>query len=132
MFTGIPHTDIDAVWDEVLPWVELACKRMRGRMYPEDIKKFLNDRAMQLWTFRDVHGVAAICVTEIINYPQKKYCRIFIGSGRNRKDWQNHRKTIENWAQSEGCDGVESMARMGWGKIFDDYKQTHIVLEKEF
>lgn len=104
---------------------------MRGKMIPEDLFNYLENREMQLWIYRDPHGVAAVCVTEIVSYPRKKYCRIFIGTGRNRRDWQHHRKSIEEWAKAQKCDGMESFARKGWAEIFNDYKNTHIILEKE-
>jgi hypothetical protein len=132
MFTGIPYTSVDEVWKDVLPWIESACKSARGKFEPDDYRLALIARDMQLWTYRDKHGVAAVCVTEIVKYPRKKYCRIVIGTGRNRKAWQDYRKTIEEWAVSQGCDGMESFARKGWARIFTDYQTTHIVLERQF
>lgn len=133
MFTGVLHTEIDSVWPEVEPWIKQACERMCGRYEPKHIKQRLIDRSMQLWTYRDAHGVAAVCVTHIEEYPTgKKYCRIFMGMGRNRREWQDSRHIIEQWARSQGCDGMESFARRGWTKIFNDYRHSHNILEKEF
>ena len=135
MFTGILHTEIDSVWSEVLPWIEQACGRMRGRMRAEHVKEFLENRTMQLWVYRDAHGVAAVCVTEIVNYPLKKYCRIFIGTGRKRREWQHYVGVIEAWAKSMRFDGIESFARIGWWRAFFKsigFQRTHEIIEKEF
>lgn len=130
-FTGILHTEIESVWPEVRPFIASACERMSGRMDEEDVKRFLLSGDMQLWVNRK-EEITAVCVTEVINYPKKKACRIFIGTGKNRRDWQNYRWVIEEWARSQGCDGMESFARKGWARIFTDYKSTHIILEKGF
>lgn len=135
MFLGIPYTDIDSVWMEILPWIEIACRKSKYRYLPEDIYKFLLDREMQLWVWKK-QTIEACCVTEITNYPRKKYAQIRIGCGRNRKDWQQCVLTLEEWAKSEKCDGIESIAREGWWKAFyrflKGWEKTHIFIEKEF
>jgi hypothetical protein len=136
MFTGVTHEHIDEVWPEVLPWVEQACGRMRGRYESPHIKERLISGAMQLWVYRNAHGVAAICVTHIETYPTgKKYCRIFIGTGRKRREWQQYVFVIEAWAKSIFCNGCESFARIGWWRAFFKsigWQRTHEIIEKEF
>lgn len=135
MFTGIPHTEIDSVWPEVLPWIDGACARMRGRFWSCDIKEALINRDMQLWVYRDAHGVAAVCVTQLPPYPRKKLAQIFIGTGRHRHKWQHHVETLEEWAKMQGCVGIESFSRIGWWRAFFrsiGWKRTHEVIEKEF
>ena len=135
MFTGIPHTELDSVWQEVLPWIESACRRTNGRYLASDIYRSLQLRETQLWAYRN-GGIEAVCVTEIIKYPRKKYCRILIGTGRNRQNWQHHVLDIEQWAWAQECDGMESFARIGWWRAFyrtlTGWKFTHEYIEKEF
>jgi hypothetical protein len=77
--------------------------------------------------------ILAVCVTEVINYPRKKYARVMILTGKERKKWMDlYRESIEKWAIGIGCDGVESLARKGWEREFKDYDATHVLLEKEF
>lgn len=135
MFTGILHTDIDSVWQEALPWVEMACAASSGRYIADDFRDLLKKRAMQLWVWRDETEISACCITSIANYPRKKYAQILIGTGRNRNDWQNCVSVLEAWAESNGCDGIESIMREGWWRAF--YKlltgwEKSIFIEKEF
>jgi hypothetical protein len=124
-FRGIPHDQILSVWPGVVHWIEAACDT-NGKYHQNDILTALLNRDMQLWTY----GTDAVCVTEIIQYPRKKYARILIGTGRGRANWQHCRETIETWAKAQGCHGIESLARNGWKRIFKDYSQTHLLLEK--
>ncbi len=129
MFTGIPHTEVESVWGEIVGLIVKACESCNGRYLATDVKKLLKDRKWQLWVYRE-SDIQAICVTEILLYPRKKYCRIVMGIGRDRTAWQDHRKTIEEWARSQGCDGIESIARIGWKRIFTDWQHTHEYLER--
>lgn len=135
MFIGIPYTEIDLVWEGVLPWIEIACRASNGRYLPEDIYQAILRRDMQLWVWKN-NGIEACCVTEIVNYPQKKYAQIRIGCGRNRKDWQQCVLILEEWAKSNQCDGIESIAREGWWRAFyrflGGWENTHIFIEKAF
>jgi hypothetical protein len=90
---------------------------------------------MQLWVWK-TYAVKACIVTQIINYPQKRYCRLNIVTGVNRDDWKDSISIIEAWAKSQGCHGMESIAREGWWRVFirllRGWKKTHIFIEKDF
>jgi hypothetical protein len=135
-FTGVPYGDIDKVWPYALPWIEDAAKRSRGRFEASDTYKALVERDQQLWISINGGSVEACCVTEIVSYARKKYCRILIGTGRNREHWQEFATVIEEWAKSQGCHGIESIARKGWWKVFSaiftGWSLTHVFIEKEF
>jgi hypothetical protein len=131
MFTGIPYTSVDEVWKDVLPWIEPACKR-GGLHRPSDIYQSLIERDMQLWIYRDAHGIAAVGVTEIRTYPLATTLDVIIGTGRKRKDWENYMLVIEQWAASQGCKISRPHIRWGWLKTFKKlgYRITHVVVEK--
>ena len=134
MFTGIPADRIDHFWPDMLPWIADACDRCRGRYTPDDILQAIKDRDMQAWGYFG-ESLEAVGVTEIVVYPRKKYCRILIGAGRDRKNWQHHIPDIERWARAQGCDGMETAARIGWWRAFYrsiDWERTHESLEKSF
>ncbi len=88
---------------------------------------------MQLWAAVDGKNIEAVCVTEIIRYPRKRFANVLILTGRNRERWQGlYQSSIEAWAKAESCDGVESLARLGWQRVFPDYRASHVKLEKTF
>jgi hypothetical protein len=130
MLFAIPHTAVDAVWDEVCPWISAACKRSRGKFDEKDIKRGLLDREDQLWIWKSPTAYA-VGITRIVHYPKQKVCTIRIVTGRNRKEWEREcMQQIEAWAKSEGCHAMELQARPGWEKSLPDYAKTHVYLEK--
>lgn len=131
MLKGIPHTGIDAVWREILPWVNAACLRVNGRYEAEDVLGWLKDRNWQLWLASEEGVLIACCCTEIIKYPRRTYARVTLAGGHAMATWAHHMKDIEKWARIQGCDGIELGGRPGWKKIFPDWEQTNIFLEKE-
>ena len=86
---------------------------------------------MQLWLAYE-KGIEAICVTEIVKYPQAKACRILIGTGKNRENWEHFEQTIGLWAKAQGCRLFEAFARNGWKPSFKKrgWKSTHCILER--
>lgn len=130
-FYGIPADKLDEIWPQIEPFIIKACKRSFGRYEAIDFYKNLANRDMQLWVSEKHREIEAVCVTEIINYPHLRCCNIKLGTGKNRENWQHFRNYIERWATEQGCQRVESIARMGWEKIFKGYSATHVFLEKE-
>lgn len=130
---GIPHNRVPEVWKDIEASIAACCKRGRDKYTKESILAALLDRFMQLWLVLDSE-IRAICVTEIVQYPNKKYCRILIGTGKDRHDWRHHTDEIELWAVAQGCDGIESIMRSGWESHYRErgWKKTHIYMEKEF
>lgn len=129
---GVPSHEVDGVWEAVRPWVAAACLRGIGAGYNEtDIYQYLLDRDMQLWLARDGQEIIAVGITEIVNYPRRRICNLTIGTGKRREQWQHFRHIIEVWAKEQGCSHMSCLARNGWRRVFNDYKSTHTLLEKE-
>ena len=130
MLYGIPSTAIDAVWEEVRPWIAAACKTSRGKFDALDIKRGLLERDDQLWIWRSATAFA-VGITRITNYPKQRVCTIRIVTGRNRREWEKECiSQIERWATAQGCDAMELQARPGWERTLPDYDKTHVYLEK--
>lgn len=127
---GIPAPKVEGVWGEIYPLIHAACER--GRIYhAEDIFAGLMERRMQLWVARREGKIIALAVTSISEMPRRKICELLIGTGTGREEWQHHRHTIEQWAKSQGCAAMYCLARKGWARVFNDYRMTHVLLEKE-
>ena len=71
-------------------------------------------------------------VTNVIAYPQKKVlCMQFCG-GEQLKDWKDQMLALlRRFAKDVGCESIESTARRGWAKIFqnDGYKAHWVTFE---
>lgn len=107
------------------------CERSK-RYTIEGIRECVINGKMQFWVATENNAIIALCLTQINQYHQSKYLQIIAGTGTNRHKWQGYVKVLEQWAKDMNCNGVESVARKGWLKVFGDYKQTHINIEKDF
>ena len=77
--SGIPARYIDDVWQDCQKYVEMGINKSQEEMNHHDIYYFLKDAEMQLWVIFDDENkkeIKAVVTTQIINYPQKKVCRI--------------------------------------------------------
>ena len=101
-------------------------------MSEENIKHWLKEKYWVLWASLKDGKIEAVAFTEVIDYPLKKICVVRGLTGRKFKNWIYHEEQIAEWAKSIGCDGMESIARAGWARIFKKYTQSHVFLERMF
>ena len=72
----------------------------------------------------------SVIVTEIVDYPKRAVCRIWLAGGE-MDELIEAEKSIVEWAKSHGCDGMEIIGRKGWERQLKDYKPASTVLIKE-
>jgi hypothetical protein len=111
--------------------ISRACLSTNGRFASDDVKKWLDEGSWQLWVAEKDGAICALCTTEILIYPRLKVCRVNMVTGKGRKLWQEFNVKIEYWAKEQGCQIIESLARKGWARIYKDYQQSHVFLEKK-
>jgi hypothetical protein len=70
-------------------------------------------------------------VTEVVDYPQKAMCRIWLAGG-DLDELMEAEAAIAAWAKTLGCSGMEIIGRRGWSRQLKDYRQTAVVLMKDF
>lgn len=69
-------------------------------------------------------------VTEIVDYPQRSVCRIWLAGG-DMDELLEAEKMIARWAKGIGCTGMEIIGRKGWERKLKDYKPASVVLVKD-
>lgn len=69
-------------------------------------------------------------ITEIVDYPQRAICRIWLAGGELDELMQAE-KSIAVWAKSLGCDAMEIIGRKGWQRQLKDYTATAVILAKD-
>tara|TARA_B100000989_G_scaffold295159_1_gene275609 strand:+ start:711 stop:1151 length:441 start_codon:yes stop_codon:yes gene_type:complete len=135
----IPSSNLDDVWNLVKKDIQEALSYSGNHTDADFVYETVKQNKMQLWVLWDKEKTATIekyygvVVTEIIERKLKKSCNIFIVTGRHRQKWQHLIKVLEDFATEQNCTNMELIARKGWKLIMEqfDYKQTHVVLEKQ-
>lgn len=130
---GVLSRSVPEYWPEVSPLIQKALAYCDGKYDLRYIYESLMSRKMQLWVSLDsipMSHVEACCITEIVHYPLKCICNIFLVSGKNMQNWLGFEKNIEAWARENGCRSIECYGRPGWEKTID-WEKIHTVLRKK-
>jgi hypothetical protein len=123
---------VHVYWARARPWIEaaLACGEF-PKDSPESIYERLTSAGAQMWLGLDGERIKALLLSEILIYPERKVCYLFLCTGQEFENWLRFLDNIEKWAKEVGCSSMELKARGGWEKVLKNYKRTHVVLEKE-
>ena len=135
----IPSSNLDDVWNLVNKDISEALSYSGNHTDAQFVYETVKENKMQLWvvwnkdkktTLDKYYGVV---VTEIVKRKLKQSCNIFIVTARHRQKWQHLINVLEDFAVENNCTNMELFARKGWQRIMEqfDYKQTHVVLEKQ-
>lgn len=101
---------IEEVWLEAEQHVEAALKTGKGELSVEDVKRFLLEGSMMLFTTAQDGFPELFCVTELLVYPQYKSVRVVALGGKNlAKAMQHFRQPFMEWVLATGAVEVE-----GW------------------
>ncbi len=120
--TGIPQSAIDSMWHMVVDHLHKGLEYSNGEIAVEDIYDGLKSRDMQLWAGISDSGECVACmVSEIINYPRMKVCRMIVVGGSHMKLWLDYQHTFMEWARENGCDRVEAYCRDGMMRRLEPY-----------
>ena len=125
--------EVKEVWPRVEPWLLAACGKSFDKHSPGDFLSLILEEKAQLWVGR-LHGkIEAAAITDILQFPNKRYARVSVGMGENPHDIKEFIDDFEQWAKENGCQGVQSEMRPGFKTPFHfaGWKQTHILMEKE-
>ena len=136
---NIPTSNLDDVWNLVNKDISDALSYSGNHTDAQFVYDCVKENKMQLWVVWDkdkpttIDKYYGVVVTEIIKRKLKQSCNIFIVTGKHRQRWQHLVKVLEDFALENNCTSMELFARKGWQRIMEqfDYKQTHVVLEKQ-
>ena len=136
---NIPSSNLDDVWSLVKKDISDALSYSGNHTDAQFVYDCVKEKKMQLWVVWDkdkpttLEKYYGVVVTEIVKRKLIQSCNIFIVTGRHRQKWQHLISVLEDFAIENNCTNMELIARKGWQRIMEqfDYKQTHVVLEKQ-
>ena len=136
---NIPSSNLDDVWSLVKKDISEALSYSGNHTDAQFVYDCVKENKMQLWVVWDkdkpttLEKYYGVVVTEIVKRKLIQSCNIFIVTGKHRQKWQHLISVLEDFAIENNCTNMELIARKGWQRIMEqfDYKQTHVVLEKQ-
>jgi hypothetical protein len=118
----VPTQHIDECWDMAKDHLKKAIKYTYGKFTIDDIYTAIKDYDHTLWIAFDDKGVKGAVVTNFTSYPRKKFVNMAFIGGVDGHNWKKPMlEILQRWAYDNHCDGLESVGRPGWSKIFKDY-----------
>lgn len=92
----------------------------------DDILAGIRSNRYQWWP-----GLNSFVVTEIMDYPRKRVCHVFLAGGE-LEEIRAIRTWVEEWAKSIGCSAATIYGRAGWERELkgEGWRRTAVCLEK--
>lgn len=112
---GIPAEMVAGLWHYAEPYIKRALDHTSGELIPSDLKAACEAKDVQLWLIVKDNRVIAAATTEIVQYPQRKHCRIITLAGSSAENWTRALDaTLSQWALEQGCQSLEAYVRKGY------------------
>ena len=108
------------IWPQIEPMLakSLAMDELR-RYTTQDVLQQIMVGKARLWVSydREAEKFEMAAVTEILQSPQCRECRVWLIGGTNMKAWLRELDhMIDGYARSEFCSHVTSSGRPGWAR----------------
>lgn len=129
----VPPAMIPDLWAVIQAIIEPAFEDNRGDDDAKIIYQDLCSGFSLLWLAWNAErmSVMGAVVTKLLDVPRGKVCRITACGGREMDRWKDGLADIESYAKAEGCRFMRFEGRKGFERLFPEYRQPWIVLEKE-
>lgn len=126
----VPPNRVDEVWGRAEPLLGAAMSLDIADDDLASLKADLDKGDALLWLVWDDALLAAV-TTKIMASPARKICMITACGGQDAKRWIGLITGIERYAIEQDCDVVRFTGRTGWKRMFPDYHEPWICLEKD-
>jgi hypothetical protein len=114
----VPYAHLPAIWPRVEHFIAAALDTDECHRYlPTDVYQLLLARRGRLWVSWDrrAQEFDGAAVTEIIQTPRCRECRVWLLGGKNWDRWRiEMRDMIEAYARADGCQYVTGSGSRGW------------------
>lgn len=128
----IPMADVAGVWPKVSP-LFLVFEEQEPLLYTRsDIFRYLAVGLMQLHLSHDGEKFHLAVITELVQYPQTKICRIILGTGEKPEITFELYPWMEKWCQENEVQWLELVGRPGWERVVKPlcFDKTSVILSK--
>lgn len=114
----------------VSEWVGEAARRGGT-----DDAEFFRERVFagdwQLWLAWDGEAKGVV-LTSLADMVRGRVAVIKVCAGRDFRAWAHLVETMEEWARANGCIGLETSGRPGFGRFLPGYGRRRVTFYKEF
>lgn len=127
----VDPSQVDKLWGFIEPFIAKAFASGIGDDTAITVASDVLSGRSVCWLVLDDNRILSVTTTKIIDTPTKRLCVITSCSGENVAEWRHFIGEIERYAASNDCHAVRMMGRLGWKKVFPDYREPWVCLEKQ-
>lgn len=127
---GVPYYELTDWYPKLEVAFQMMAAGSNGRWELSDIVNQILAREQQVWVSLNDGVIEAVLLTEIVTYPRRKALRFSSCVGKNWRNWAHFHAQIEEWGKAQGCNLFEVYAPRKWRHCFPDYREFHILMEK--
>ena len=126
----VPSYRVPLVWDDIESHIKEILDLNLNRFTADDLYLELLNKRMQLWRVIRGKKTLMVGVTMIRVYPTCKAANVIGISGTDIDSWMRFEPDLLKWARGEGCVGIEVVARRGWLRKLQGWKELGVVLSR--
>ncbi len=127
----VDPAEIERAWPLASDWIKAAFDTGMGDGSLLETRGLLFGGNALLWLIVDESQVVGAVVTQVIREQAKKLCVIRALGGRGMKKWRHLIAKIEEYAAQQSCAAVRIYGRRGWQRVYPEYTQPWIALERK-
>ena len=128
-YTPVKLNQLPVIWPHFMGFIEDSLEYSDGLWLIEDVEKKLFNGEAVLWVAYNGSPNAA-GVTWFEHFPQGKDLNMAFAGGQ-MASIKGLVQMGEEYARSEGCQGIRCYGRRGWSKVLDGYKEISTISRKE-
>ena len=121
---------VRAIWPAVKHLIRRAVLRT-NLSHTADIERETLEGDGLLWLALDGGHIKAAATTVLAATDTDTSCILTACGGDDMPAWLPLLGRIEAYARAEGCARLRIYGRKGWARVLSDYRNTHVILEKE-
>lgn len=122
---------VHLIWPKVSHFIKSAYLSNQSDETFEDTEREVLAHCALLWIAARGAAPEAAAVSKIWATRREKICSV-LAVGGSADDWPALLIPIEQYAQQQKCHAVRIEGRQGWARVFREYRQPWIILEKRF
>lgn len=118
LLEGVPSQQVPYAMPFIQEMLQECIDLNEGEFTLADTYQKLVSREWQLWLGVQMpRNIKSVAVTEIVNYPSKKVCRIVMVAGEGLEFILSLSDHLKSWAQEFNCTSFEVWCRPGMAKV---------------
>lgn len=117
-------------WPIAEPWLKAAYDRGHSDDSLEDVRNMVFAGRALLWLVHEDFKVLGAVVTQVSNTTNRRLCTVLAFGGTGFREWTHLLAKIEDYGRTMRCDAMRIYGRPGFARVYPEYKQPWIALER--